>query len=72
MAVKIRSLIGKTVKKVRLMTKEELKSEGWECWRDVPVVIIFDDGTKIYPSRDPEGNGPGCTFGIDKDGSFYV
>jgi len=26
------------------------------------VVIQLDDGTLLFPSRDEEGNGPGCMF----------
>jgi hypothetical protein len=62
-------LIGKTVKEIRIMTEVELRSEGWDdrnC-----TVIVFDDGTLLYPSRDEEGNGPGQFFGITSKGECF-
>ena len=57
--------IGLKIKDVRMMTKEELNNEGWEeNWGSFPVVIILEDGSKIYASQDPEGNGPGALFGM--------
>ena len=58
--------IGQTIKKVRMLSPEELDAEGW----DHPgVVLELGDGTIVYPSRDPEGNGPGVLFAIDPDGA---
>jgi hypothetical protein len=31
-------------------------------WDRRPIVIVFDNGTAIYPSADDEGNGPGALF----------
>lgn len=63
-------LIGKTVRSVRAMTKQEVDLEGW--YRGT-TVIEFTDGTKIYASQDEEGNGPGTIFGEDNKGAqFYV
>jgi hypothetical protein len=65
--------IGLTVKDVRMMTKDELSNEGWEeTWGGFPVVIVFEDGSKIYASSDPEGNDAGCIFGITKSGEAIV
>ncbi len=59
-------LIGQTVKEVRPMTKAELKAEYWEPRHGrPPICIVFSDGTKLYPSKDSEGNGPGAMFGVD-------
>ena len=55
-------LKGKVVKCVRKMTEKELRAEGWTT--QIPSVIEFTDGTIIYPSRDPEGNGAGALFGV--------
>ena len=56
------------VKEVRKMTDAELAREGWEHHREkTPTVIVFEDGTNVYPSKDPEGNGPGALFGINED-----
>jgi hypothetical protein len=61
------------IKEVRLMTKEEAEEEGWDFeYQTIPPVIVLADDTIIYPSADPEGNGPGMLFGKTKDGnSFY-
>lgn len=61
--------VGLTVTNVRMMTKDELYNECWgEAYGGFPVVLEFNDGSKIYASSDPEGNGPGCIFGITKHG----
>ncbi len=57
--------VGATVKETRGMTAEEAERAGWEHpsdWMDV-MVIEFDDGGILYPSRDGEGNGGGVLFG---------
>jgi hypothetical protein len=59
-------LRGKTVKAVRFLTKEESDDHMWH--RAAPV-IEFDDGTILFPSRDPEGNGAGALFGRLSDGT---
>ena len=65
--------IGLKVKDVRMMTEDELKAEGWEnYYGGYPVVIIFDDFSKIYASSDPEGNNVGCLFGITTSGEAIV
>jgi hypothetical protein len=53
-------LVGRTVKSVRYLTPEETKEMGWYSR---PLVIEFDDGSLIFPSRDDEGNGAGALFG---------
>lgn len=58
---------GKTIKEVREMTDEEMESEHWHGNRK-PTVLVLDDGTKIFASRDPEGNGAGAMFGERPDG----
>jgi hypothetical protein len=61
--------VGLKVVEVRMMTKLELDAEGWENYGGgYPVAIIFEDGSMIYPSSDPEGNDVGCIFGMTKDG----
>ena len=65
--------VGLVVKEVRMMNDSELEEEGWENgWGDYPVVIVFNDGSKIYASQDPEGNGPGCIFGFTSDGTSVM
>lgn len=55
------------IKAIRLMTRQELRVEGWHD-HEACMLIELEDGTRIYPSRDAEGNGPGCLFGMTKDG----
>jgi hypothetical protein len=62
-------LVGKKVVGVRYMTKKEMNAEGWD---EKTEAIQFDDGSIVYASRDPEGNGPGCLFGVNKKERFYV
>ena len=56
---------GKTVSKIRYVTKEEAENMGWYSRS---IVIEFTDGTLILPSRDDEGNDGGALFGQTKDG----
>jgi len=53
-------LMARTVVEVRYLKKVEMEALGWE--ESVPV-IIFNDGTMLFPSRDDEGNGGGALFG---------
>ena len=58
--------IGTQLVDVRNMTNVELKNEGWDDYyseQDDIKVLVFDDGSRIYPSMDYEGNGPGVFFG---------
>lgn len=56
---KCQVLVGKTIGAVRYMTDEEMRNMYWhrKC-----VVIIFTDGTYIFPSMDDEGNDAGSLF----------
>jgi hypothetical protein len=64
------TLVGHTIAEVRRMTSAEMKNEDWGNGgrHGAPVTLVLDDGTKLYPSRDPEGNGPGAMFGTDAQG----
>ena len=66
-------IVGKKIVDIRPMTKQETKDEYWEETMNGPAtVLVLDDGTLLYPSQDPEGNGPGAIFGKDKNGSFQL
>jgi hypothetical protein len=67
-------LEGKEIAQVRGMTDEELEDEYWQHAPDHhrPVVLVLEDGTKLYPSTDPEGNGPGQFFGEKPDGEGFA
>lgn len=65
--------IGLKVKEVRMMNNLELMAEGWEnYYGGYPVVLVFDDGSKIYASSDPEGNNAGCLFGLTSRGESII
>lgn len=66
------TLEGKTIENVRPMTAEEARLEGWGDSPHQAMVIELDDGSKLYPSQDPEGNGPGALFGHDGLNAFMV
>ena len=68
------NLIGRRIADVRPLTADEMESEGWDPtgrFNPVGMVVVLDDGTKLYPSRDEEGNGPGVFFGFTQDGSAF-
>jgi hypothetical protein len=57
------SLVGKTIKTIRPLHKEECEDLGWEYdYSDEACVFIFTDGTAFIPMQDPEGNGAGFLF----------
>ena len=62
-------LMARIVVDVRYLTKEEMEGLGWH--ESVPV-IIFNDGTMLFPSSDDEGNGGGALFGQAKSGEFTL
>lgn len=60
------SFVGKTIKEIRVLSKEELDSLFWTPnHTEVPLVVIFNDGQAWIPSCDPEGNGPGFLISAD-------
>lgn len=66
-----RGLVGKRVVRVYREKRPPFNERQWG-WPDSTLVIEFDDGTLVSASADPEGNGPGCLFGVDNKGTFYV
>jgi hypothetical protein len=64
------SLVGRTVRKVRLMTRGELARYGWEGQSS--VCLELDDGSVVYSSRDEEGNGPGCLLRRVSNKEHYI
>ena len=63
-------LIGRKIFDVKPMSKAELEAEGW-AGAGTAVVVILDDGSKLFASQDDEGNGPGAIFGVDKAGNGF-
>ncbi|MEK7475269.1 MAG: hypothetical protein AAB152_06490 [Candidatus Coatesbacteria bacterium] len=58
-------LIGRTIKAIRPLTKEELAAHAW--YGSPGVVIVLDDGTKLLPVRDEEGNDVGALMVEEAD-----
>jgi len=54
------SFVGKTIKTIRPLTKEECEDCAWDFDHEhYAVVVIFTDGSGFIPMADPEGNGAG-------------
>ncbi len=71
--ITVAALTGQKITKVRAMTGAEMESEGWDenNFHGAPVVIVTEDGTRIYPSRDEEGNGAGALFACSPRRDYY-
>lgn len=54
-----KGLEGKTIKKVRWMSDNEMKQA---MWYKRPVVVYFTDGTFMIPQMDDEGNDGGAIY----------
>lgn len=52
-------LVNRTIVSVRYLTEQERADLGFHfrC-----IVLVLDDGTLVYPSRDDEGNDAGTLF----------
>ncbi len=62
-------ILGQAIKEFRPMTKTELKEEYWPENQQV-FVLVLENGMKLFPSKDSEGNGAGSLFGIFKGETF--
>jgi hypothetical protein len=63
---------GQRIVAIRGMTDAELVREDWSVRHgDSPPVIELESGIVLYPSMDPEGNGPGALFGIKPDNEAF-
>jgi hypothetical protein len=66
-------LHGRTIIGVRLMTAGEMADQGWAGGRNAaPLVLILDNGIKLFPASDCRGNGPGALYGFDAYGEFQL
>ena len=52
-------LVGRRIKKVCYLTKDEAEQM---YWTKRPLVIIFDNGSYMFASADDEGNNGGALF----------
>jgi hypothetical protein len=50
------------------MTLVELEDEGWRLRSLTPLVLILDNGTKVFAASDDEGNGAGVLQGVLRNG----
>jgi len=57
-------LVGKKIVQVRYLNKKEMDDLGWD---QIPLVMFFNDGSYMFPSRDDEGNDGGSLFTSFKD-----
>jgi len=63
--------IGRRIIEVRPLHKSEMDACDWEDWQDeCAVCILLDDGSKLWPSADPELNTSGYMLGYQK-GELY-
>jgi len=62
-------LTGRRIVEVRPQTQAEKDEEGW---LHPATVLVLDDGTKLYPSMDDEGNGAGTLFGMTTTGDAFA
>lgn len=56
---------GRTIVRARAMTRQEIARSGWD---DAATLLQLDDGSRLFASRDEEGNGPGELFYVDPQG----
>lgn len=51
---------GLVILNVRDLTQEELSAQAWDVFPgQEPTAIVLSDGSTLFTSMDPEGNGPG-------------
>jgi hypothetical protein len=64
--------VGRRIIGVRPLHKAEMDACGWEGWSRQPgaACILLDDGSKLWPSADPELNTWGWMLGWKK-GKLY-
>jgi len=66
------SMVGLEIAEIRRLTDAEVEREGWGHSRGAnPPVLVLEDGTKLYPSADPEGNRGGALFGAGPGGDLF-
>ena len=67
--------VGRTITQMRPLAPAELALMGWSeptAHEGPNVVLILDDGTRLIPQRDAEGNGPGVLAGAKGDGDVVL
>ena len=64
--------VGLWITAIRPMTAKELRERMWDNHDGTAVVVHLSDGSSLYPSQDPEGNGPGALFTINSAGGENI
>ena len=64
-------ILGGKIVSIRPMTQKEATGEGWDLGRNNCMVLVLNNGVKLYASQDYEGNGPGALF-FTKDDKCYA
>lgn len=63
----MKELEGCEVSEVRVMSEEELETECWDPdLHQAPQQIVLENGTRLFPAMDPEGNGTGWFVGLNE------
>lgn len=65
-------VVGQRIENIRSATPEELNDLGWDDSPYPLVVLVLENGGRIFASQDEEGNGPGCLFGIINETHVYI
>jgi hypothetical protein len=64
-------LLDRRLVSIEVMSEQEMDEMGWKG--DLPpVVLTFEGGYKVFPSRDSEGNGPGVLMVNNNVGRFFT
>ncbi len=58
-------LVGRKIVGIRWLTKNE--SDYLFGWYHQPIVILLDDGTRLIPQSDDEGNDAGAIYILPDD-----
>lgn len=66
-------IVGVRITDLRPLSDEEMAGEGWYPSRvhGRPMALVLENGVVLYAAADPEGNGPGCLFGLDALGEAF-
>ena len=70
--MKDKKIIGAKIVDIRKMTTKEANLEGWDLGRNDCMVLVLDNGIKMYASQDYEGNGSGALFFTDNDECYAI
>tara|TARA_Y100000310_G_scaffold217574_1_gene218621 strand:- start:1114 stop:1344 length:231 start_codon:yes stop_codon:yes gene_type:complete len=64
-------VVGQKIVEFRNATEVERKLQGFDYHSNVPIFIL-DNGVKLIPSADYEGNGPGAIFAEKNKQAFTI